>query len=71
MAETDQQTEYSRRTIYVSDKQWKRARLAATKLANEVDGRITLTELVRRGLTREIEAIESDGEYEPPEGYDA
>lgn len=58
------------RSIYVRDEMWNRLR-AATGERGAAEGHdIGISELVRRGIARELAAIEGNGEYERPEGYD-
>lgn len=66
MTATDGGQEYTKRTIYVTPEAWRQARLAAALLSNEIDEPVSVTEIARRGLQREIEAITSNGGYEPP-----
>lgn len=47
----------TRRTVYVPDDLWARAEEAARALADETGLRVTVSDLVRRGLEREIERI--------------
>lgn len=66
MTATDADQDYTKRTIYVTPEAWRQARLAAAMLSNELDEPVSVTEIARRGLRREIEAVTEGDDYEPP-----
>ncbi len=51
-----------RRTIWIPEELWARGRRAAIKLSYETEERVTLSELIRRGLEDQISAIGLEGD---------
>ena len=51
-----------RRTIWIPEALWARGKRAALKVSYETDERITISELLRRGLEDQIKAIGLEGD---------
>lgn len=61
--------ELKRRTLRTTDETWNRLRLAAAMRSNEEGDRVSMNELVRRGIARELDACDSPDDYTPPPGF--
>lgn len=58
-----------RRTLRTTDKTWRRLRLAAAMRSNDEGRPVSMNDLIRRGIARELEACDSPDAYEPAPGF--
>lgn len=61
--------ELKRRTLRTTDSTWRRLRLAAAIRSNAEGEPVSMNELVRRGIARELDACDSPEDYTPPAGF--
>lgn len=63
-------SDLERRTYRENTETWNEVRMVAAMRSAAEDRRVSMNDIVRRGVRREIEAADSPGEYEPPPGFE-
>lgn len=59
-----------KRSFTCSDEMWDDLRMATAIRSVEENRDVSISELLRRGAQRELNAVEDTQSYEMPEGYD-